>query len=192
MAFFGTVLVTGDFYANTFVTPLLAIGNYEFLESPMAGVLRLWFPTEFGILGVAWILFAVATVRARVYPRRAAWLLLVGAALALVPLPFVNIAFDVAIIWLGLTLMKQDTSSPWSRRHLRRTPKPRAFTGVAQCKPDTKPWDSSTSFAGSPPVTAAPSARSSPATAARISAPGWRWPYRAYPFQWSRKECIRR
>ena len=31
LAFFGTVLVTGDFYANTFVTPLLAIGNYEFL-----------------------------------------------------------------------------------------------------------------------------------------------------------------
>jgi hypothetical protein len=31
LAFCGTVLVTGDFYANTFVTPLLAIGNHEFL-----------------------------------------------------------------------------------------------------------------------------------------------------------------
>jgi hypothetical protein len=84
VAFFGTMLVTGDFYANTFVTPLLAIGNYEFLESTSAGVLRLWFPTEFGFLGAAWLLFAVATVRARVYPRGVAWLLLVGAVLALV------------------------------------------------------------------------------------------------------------
>ena len=119
LAFFGTVLVTGDFYANTFVTPLLAIGNYEFLGGPFAGVLRLWLPTEFGFLTAAWLLFALATVRARIYPKGASWLLLVGAVVALLPLPYVNIAFDAAIAWLGRALMKQGTS-PSSRRHLRR------------------------------------------------------------------------
>jgi hypothetical protein len=120
LAFFGTVLVTGDFYTNTFVTPMLAIGNYEFLGGPSAGVLRLWLPTEFGFLAATWLLFAWATVRAGVYPRGPSWLLLVGAVVALPPFPYVNIAFDAAIAWLGMTLMKQGTTSSWSRRHLRR------------------------------------------------------------------------
>ena len=119
LAFFGTVLVTGDFYANTFITPLLALGNYEFLGGPFAGVLRLWLPREFGFLAAAWLLFALATVRAGVYPKGASWLLLVGAVVALLPLPYVNIAFDAAIAWLGMALMRQRTS-PASRRHLRR------------------------------------------------------------------------
>jgi hypothetical protein len=119
LAFFGTVLVTGDFYANTFVTPLLAIGNYEFLGGSSAGVLRLWLPMEFGFLAAAWLLFALATVRARVYPRGVSWLLLVGAVVALLPLPYVNIVFDAAIVWLGIALMRPGTS-PSSRRHLRR------------------------------------------------------------------------
>lgn len=119
LAFFGTVLVTGDFYANTFITPLLALGNYEFLGGPLAGVLKLWFPMEFGFLAAAWLLFALATVRARVYPRGASWLLLVGALVALLPLPYVNIVFDAAIAWLGMALTKQTTSLS-SRRHLRR------------------------------------------------------------------------
>jgi hypothetical protein len=48
----------------------------------------------------------VATVRARVYPRGASWLLLGGAVLALLPLPLVNIVFETALVWLGLALLK--------------------------------------------------------------------------------------
>jgi hypothetical protein len=119
LAFFGTVLVTGDFYANTFITPVLAVGNYEFLGGSSAGVLRLWLPMEFGFLAATWLLFALATLRARVYRRGASWLLLVGAVVALLPLPYVNIVFDAAIVWLGMALMRPGTS-PSSRRHLRR------------------------------------------------------------------------
>jgi hypothetical protein len=43
---------------------------------------------------------------------------LVAAVVALLPLPYVNIAFDAAIAWLGMALVKQDTSSS-SCRHLR-------------------------------------------------------------------------
>jgi len=77
-AFFVTALVLGDFYANTFVTPALAIGIPEALQGRNAGVLALWLPLEFGFLALAWLPFAVATVRAGVYPRGAAWLLVVG------------------------------------------------------------------------------------------------------------------
>jgi hypothetical protein len=117
-AFFGTALIVGDFYANTFVTPLVAYGHPDVLDGPFAGVLGLWLPVEFGFLTLTWLLFAVATLRARVYPRGATWLLLVGAIVALVPLPYVNILFDAAVAWLGIALRKQ-AALPLSRRHRR-------------------------------------------------------------------------
>jgi hypothetical protein len=118
-AFFVTALMLGDFYANTFVTPTLAIGVPEALDGRNAGVLLFWLPLEFGFLALAWLPFAMATVRAGVYPRGASWLLVVGALVALVPLPYVNVPFDVAVAWLGIALAKRSGSSS-PQRHLRR------------------------------------------------------------------------
>jgi hypothetical protein len=105
-AFFCTSLIMGDFYANTFVTPTLAISVPEALDVHNAGVLTFWLPLEFGFL-------------ARVHPRGAARLLVVGALAALVPLPYVNVPFDVAVAWLGIALMRR-SASPSPQRHLRR------------------------------------------------------------------------
>jgi hypothetical protein len=118
-AFFVTALTLGDFYANTSVSPVLAIGVPEALDVHNAGVLAFWLPIEFGLLVLGWLPFALSTVRAGVYPRGAAWSLAVGAVVALVPLPYVNIPFDAAVAWLGLALIRQSAAlSP--RRHLRR------------------------------------------------------------------------
>ena len=68
-AFFGTAGVVGDFYANTFVTPLVALGEPEFLDDPLSGMLQVWLPFSFGVLALSWLPLAVATLRARVYPR---------------------------------------------------------------------------------------------------------------------------
>jgi hypothetical protein len=68
------------------VTPLVALAVPEYLGSYDAGLLRLWFPVEFGFFTLSWLLFAIATLRARVYPRGAALLLLIGAVIALLPL----------------------------------------------------------------------------------------------------------
>ncbi|HET7270112.1 MAG TPA: hypothetical protein VFI90_03400 [Rubrobacter sp.] len=119
IAFFVTALILGDFYANTFVTPVLAIGIPEALDVHNAGVLSLWLPLEFGFLALAWLPFALSIVRARVYPRGPAWLMVVGAVVALIPLPYVNIPFDVAVAWLGIALIRQ-SASPSPKRHLRR------------------------------------------------------------------------
>ena len=119
VAFFVTALMLGDFYANTFVTPALAIGVPNALDVHNAGVLAFWLPLEFGFLALAWFPFAVATLRAGVYPRGSAWLLVVGALVALVPLPYVNVPFDAAVAWLGIALMKR-SASPSPRQRLRR------------------------------------------------------------------------
>jgi hypothetical protein len=106
LAFLGTALVVGDFYANTFITPLVALEAPNFLDNPLAGVLQVWLPFDFVLLAASCLVLCVATVRARVYPRGASWLLLGGAVLALLPLPLVNIVFETALVWLGLALLK--------------------------------------------------------------------------------------
>ena len=50
------------------------------------------------------LLFGVATLRARVYPRWAAILLIVGAVLLGLPVPGLEIVLAVAVAWLGFAL----------------------------------------------------------------------------------------
>jgi len=73
----------------------------------------------FGFLALGWLPFALSIVCVGVYPPAAAWLLVVGAIVALVPLPYVNIPFDAVVAWLGIALTRQGASS-YSRRNLRR------------------------------------------------------------------------
>jgi hypothetical protein len=121
LAYFGTALVEGDFYANTFVTPLVAQEAPSFLDNPLSGILQVWLPFDFTLLALSWLLLAVATVRARVYPRGASWFLLVGALVALVPAPLANLPFEATLAWLGLLLLKtRDDSSRRRRSKARR------------------------------------------------------------------------
>ncbi len=122
LAFFGTAFVVGDFYANTFVTPLVALGAPAFLDDPLSGILQVWLPFSFGVLALSWLLLAVATLRAGVYPRGASWFLLVGALLALVPFPLANLPFYGALAWVGLHLLRARYVAPGGHR---RSNKPR-------------------------------------------------------------------
>jgi hypothetical protein len=56
----------------------------------------------FGTLG--WILFGIATLRARVYPRAAAILLIAGVLINFLPTHFTELVFNVAVAWLGFVL----------------------------------------------------------------------------------------
>ena len=116
IAFSGTALVVGDFYANTFVTPLVAQGAPEFLDDPLSGMMQVWLPFSFGVLALSWLPLSVCTLRARVYPRGASWCLLVGAVLALVPFPLANLPFYGALVWVGLRLLRTRDDAPGGRR----------------------------------------------------------------------------
>ncbi len=116
LAFLVTTLVVGDFYANTFVTPLVAKEAPAFLDNPLSGILQVWLPFAFVLIGLGWLLLAVATVRAGVYSSGASWLLLVGALLALVPIPLTHLPFDAAVAWVGLQLRRVRDVTPRGRR----------------------------------------------------------------------------
>ena len=100
VAFAGTVLVAGFLWASTFVTPALATEVPELLDAgPPPG----FFPALI-TCGVGWLLFGIATLRARIYPRWATILLIVGAVIFVVPLPLTGIVLSVAVGWLGFHL----------------------------------------------------------------------------------------
>ena len=101
LAFLGTVLLAGAFWFELFVTPALAARAPELFAADL-GVLG--FTSMFLFASVGWVLFGVATLRAGVYPRWAAILLMVGGAIAFLPVPLRGIIFFVSVAYLGSLL----------------------------------------------------------------------------------------
>src|ERR671917_589063 len=102
VAFLGTALVTGLLWASLFIVPTLAVEVPEYLdhvEGPPPG-----FFLSFITFAVGWLLFGIATLLARVYPRIPTILLMIGAVIALLPLPFTGIVLAIAVAWLGFAL----------------------------------------------------------------------------------------
>ena len=99
-AFLGTVLIGGLGWAGIFIVPNLVDVAPGFLDvGPPPG-----FFLTLITFGVGWLLFGIATLLARVYPRIPTILLLIGAVIAVLPLPFTFIVFAIAVAWLGFAL----------------------------------------------------------------------------------------
>lgn len=99
-AFLGTALTVGFAFTDLVVLPVLAAEAPEILneDPPLAALV------PFILSGVGWVLFGVAALRARVYPRWVAVLLVVGAVLAAIPVIFSTVVFALAVALLGLGL----------------------------------------------------------------------------------------
>ena len=108
VAFAGTVFFTGFFWANIFVAPALAHGAPEFLDQ---GGRFPGFRLSLLIYAVGWLLFGLASLKARVHPRAPVILLIVGAALDLFGAPLSGLAIDAAFVWLGFSLFSGKSSS---------------------------------------------------------------------------------
>jgi uncharacterized protein (DUF2062 family) len=62
------------------------------------------FVVTFLLFAVGWLVFGLAMLRARVYPRGVALALVVGALINLVPVAGTEVVFALAIAWAGLLL----------------------------------------------------------------------------------------
>jgi hypothetical protein len=107
VAFTGTVLVAGFAWVDTFVAPELATSAPRLFEAgPPPGR-----SLSFLVFGVGWALFGLASLVGRVYPSRAAILLIIGAiigtvvSLTLLPVPLGWLPFEAAVAWLGVALL---------------------------------------------------------------------------------------
>ncbi len=101
LAFLGTALLAGLSWAQAFVVPFIATRSPALLESePLGSIL------SFLAFTAGWLVFGIATLRARVYPRAAAIVLIVGAVLPFVSfiLPASAFVFGIGVGWLGFAL----------------------------------------------------------------------------------------
>lgn len=105
LAFAGTVMLASLEWSTAFLFPWLAESAPEILDSDPSGTALAGFIAIFLLFVVGWILFAVATLRARVYPRGPLWLLIVGTITVLIlgtaDAPFLDVLWGLALAWLG-------------------------------------------------------------------------------------------
>jgi hypothetical protein len=75
------------------------------IDAEPTGMLALGFVLTFVIFAtLGWILFGIATLRAGVYPRAAAILLIAGVLINFLPTHFTEFVFNAAVAWLGFVL----------------------------------------------------------------------------------------
>lgn len=112
VAFVGTVLVAGFAWAGLFIAPYLAAHTPELLDSGAPpGLLPTFIP-----FAVGWLLFGIASLRGRVYPRWAAILLIVGAVPSILPLTQVVLGVAVAVLGLYLFTGRDAAKGQWAPR----------------------------------------------------------------------------
>lgn len=112
----GTVLLTASAWYQLFVLPAMAADVPAFTEAVRAAevgqllTLGLLIPVLAQILG--WVIFGIATYRARVFPRWVAAALVVGALLLFVPVPGIPVVFQVAVASMGFLLFSGRLETP--------------------------------------------------------------------------------
>ena len=106
-ALIGTELLVGMFWTNAFIPPALAVEAPAVLDAEPGGSLAFGFILSTTVVGLGWALFGVAMLRARIYPRVATILLIIGALLVIVPLPATGFVLEAALIWLGVISLRE-------------------------------------------------------------------------------------
>jgi hypothetical protein len=104
LALAGTVLAAGGQWTYVFVVPHIARPVPELVNESTGSVLA-GFVLSYAAAGLGWVLFGVATVRARSFPRWASFLVVVGGAIAILPLPSRTLVLALAVGYLGYRML---------------------------------------------------------------------------------------
>lgn len=123
LAFVGTALTAGAIWFELFVAPELAARAPDLATAELGFT---GFVLSFLLAAFGWLLFAIATLRAGVYPRPAAVLLVAGALVSFVPLfvevPATGLLLSVAVAWLGFVLWRQGSQPRLGCKQVARLP----------------------------------------------------------------------
>jgi hypothetical protein len=113
VAMIGTVMLFGFVWTGTFVLSYMADAAPEyvdpgFLDADPSGALIMGVLLTFVLFAMGWLLFGLASLQARVLPRGASILLIIGAVLFFVlfmlELPGPTVVFCAALAWMGYAL----------------------------------------------------------------------------------------
>jgi hypothetical protein len=81
-ALLGTIFMTGDWWYEAFAVPRIAEVAPEVIPTFVGGRLVMGGVASFILLGIGWVLFATASLRARVFPTAISATMLVGGLLS--------------------------------------------------------------------------------------------------------------
>jgi hypothetical protein len=109
VAFLGTLLLAGDWWFESFIAPRLAAVAPEVMTGAITGSMAVGAGATFGLFALGWTLFGIATFRAKVYPRPAAALLMIGGVVGILAgsTPY-QIPLAIAVGWIGFSLTRSD------------------------------------------------------------------------------------
>jgi len=116
IAFAGTVMLASLEWSTAFLFPWLAESAPDLLDGDPSGAAFAGFIFTVLLVTVGWLLFGVASLRARVLPRGPVWLLMAGVVIILVlgaaDAPFIDVVWGLGLAWLGYSLW----SGVWQTR----------------------------------------------------------------------------
>jgi hypothetical protein len=106
----GTMFMTGDWWYEAFAVPRLAEVEPDAIEDFVGGRLIIGGVTSFVLFGIGWMMYGVASIRARVIPRNISITILVAGFLSGVPIGFAylsgGVVLGVAFVWLGVWMSR--------------------------------------------------------------------------------------
>jgi hypothetical protein len=109
-AVLGTIFMAGDWWYEAFAVPRIAEVVPEAIATFVGGRLLMGGLASFVLLGIGWVLFGVASLRARVFPTAISASILVGGLLSGIPIGLAylsgGIILGLAVGWLGVWLMR--------------------------------------------------------------------------------------
>lgn len=113
VAALGTLLIAGDWWYEAFVGPQIAVLAPELLKTAPSGSILIGAAFTFGSFAIGWVIFGIATYRARVFPRGAAILTVIGGVVGILALsaPF-QIPLALAVGWMGISLLGAGAPEP--------------------------------------------------------------------------------
>jgi hypothetical protein len=122
VAVLSTMLLAGAWWLEAFAVPYAADEAPALVAEPPTGRLLAGGTVSFGVFALGWVLFGVASVRARVFPRDAAILLIIGGLVGLLiaVVPGAGVPLALAVGWMGMWLLRSDRGGQAERRPPRR------------------------------------------------------------------------
>jgi hypothetical protein len=108
-AIVGTVFMAGDWWYEAFAVPRVAEVAPQVIDTFVGGRLLMGGLLSFALFGLGWVLFGIASLRARVFPAAISVAILVGGLLSGVPVGIAylsgGVILGLAIVWLGAWMM---------------------------------------------------------------------------------------
>lgn len=113
-AILGTVFMAGDWWFEAFAVPRIAEVNPSMMVGFAQSRLLLGGLTSFVLFGIGWVLYGIASVRARVFPAAISWGIAAGGLVSAVPIGVVyfagNVILGLALVALGIWLIRTRTA----------------------------------------------------------------------------------